>query len=63
METEDNKCSVTIPRTFIMKTDDYHEFYSYKKFLSNHLGLVYNVKEHGTEDREYKATFSLIDNR
>ena len=49
-----------IPVQFVMESEDFHDFYFFKKFLSRHFNLVYNVKEDAKiVNQTYRATFTL----
>jgi hypothetical protein len=56
----DQFLTVPIPRQFVMKDTDYHQFINIKSILKNTLGLETSYKEHETLDNgKYVATFTV----
>lgn len=58
--TQDKFLSVQIPRQFVMKDSDFHQFINIKSILKKTLGLEVTYKEHDELDNgKYVATFTV----
>lgn len=56
----DQFLTVPIPRQFVMKDTDFHQFINVKAILKKTLGLETSYKEHETLDNgKYVATFTV----
>jgi len=57
---QDKFISVQIPRQFVMKDSDFHQFINVKAIFKKTLGLEVTYKEHDELDNgKYVATFTV----
>ena len=58
--TQDKYLTLPIPRQFVMKDNDFHQFINVKAILKQTLGLEVTYKEHDSLDNgKYVATFTV----
>jgi hypothetical protein len=58
--SQDKFLTVPIPRQFVMKDSDFHQFINIKAILKQTLGLEVSYKEHDSLDNDkYVATFTV----